>query len=474
MREESKEKLVVVGCGAAGLAALVSAAESASGTPLEIVGLEASDYANWGGTSRWSGFHLRMTDVDQIVPNFVEEFVKRSEGKTDEAVVRALAEHSVETISWLASKGVEFRKKTENVAGGSTIQPKGYGIAVLNALRAEAERLGVKIQFRTRALRLEMGRDGSVQGIWARKEGSTKLAKIPCRAVILATGGFAGSHRLLSKYVGRWASSLEVTAPGTKMCRGDGIQMALRVGAKPAGQYDSFQGKVVDARSKMYDPFLQILQFGIVVNQKGERFTDEGAPSGEISDFFNYFGKKIAREPGQKAFLILDQKIYSTLYSGVIAHQATLVTSDIPPISAQSFEELAEIINVPKKKLSKTVNAFNKAVVPGPEFNPAARDGRSTSGITPPKSNWAVALEHPPFICIPVKCSIQFTYGGVAIDPETHVLSKEGEPIPGLYAAGEMVGLHYHRYLPGAFAQNTLVFGKLAGKNAVEYIKTRQ
>ncbi|MGI0091393.1 MAG: FAD-binding protein [Nitrososphaerales archaeon] len=465
---------MIVGCGAAGLAALVGAAETAIslGMPLGIIALEASDPGNWGGTSRWSGFHLRMTETDQITPNFVEDFLKRSEGKTNESVVRTLAEKAPETIAWISSKGVEFKKKTENVAGGSTIQPKGYGLAVISALRAEAERLGARILFQTKAVRLALDGDGAISGVWVSGPRNAKQVKISCKSVILATGGFAGSPRLLSKYVGKWASTLSVTAPGTKMCNGDGIQMALNIGAKPSGQYDSFQGKPVDARSRMYDPFLQILHFGIVVNQKGERFIDEGAPSGEISDFFNYFGKSIARQPKQLAYLIMDQKLLSKLYSAPIPHQATLVMSDIPPIHAQSIEELAEIIRVPKKALVKTVSTFNNSATGTAEFNPLTKDGKSTSGVSPPKSNWAVAISRPPFICYPVKCSVQFTFGGLAIDPQARIISsRSGKAIPGLYAAGEIVGLHYNRYLPGAIALNTLVFGKLAGSNAIEYVQ---
>lgn len=458
----------------AGMAALLSAAETAksNASNLEIVALEASGADEWGGTSRWSGAHIRNLTSGSGT-DLMSDFKSRSGEKTNEALVSTLAENAEGTINWLASKGVEFEKKAANVATGTSLQPRGHGLAIISALRTAAEGLGVKILFGTRAVRLLQDKEGKINGILVRRSsGSGKTYTISCKSVILATGGFGGSHKLLSRYVGPWASKLDVTAPGTKYCQGDGIQMAVQIGAKRSGQYDTFQGKVVDARSRMYDPFLQIVHYGIVVNQKGERFVDEGAPSGEISDFFNYFIRSIGKQSKQIAYLIFNQKILSDLRNSQIPHQSSLIMSDIPPISAQTIDELAEVIRVPEKKLSRTLHAFNLAVDNTKQFDPTKNDGRSTSGISPSKSNWAVEISQPPFLCYPLKGTIQFTFGGITIDQKAEVVSSDSEkPIPGLYAAGEMIGLHYNRYIPGVLILNALVFGRLAGSNSVSYIK---
>jgi tricarballylate dehydrogenase len=464
----NRADIVVVGCGAAGTSALLSAVETSVtlGLHASIIGLEASNRENWGGSSRWTGAYLRMVAPDEISPNFVEDFIKVSSGKLDEDVIKTLAGGAAETVEWVRSKGVEFERRVANVASGSSIHPVGNGLAIISALRAEAEKKGAKILFETRAVRLTLTREGAIDAVWVHR--GRHLLKIRCKAVILASGGFAGSPTLLAQNVGKWASTLSVAAPGTKICKGDGIRMALAIGAKPSGQYDSFQAKVVDARSKMFDAYLQILQFGILVNQRAERFVEERETNdGEISDLFNHFGKRIAKQPGQIAYLILDQNMFSAIYNNPRPQQQSLVLSDIPPICAQSLDELAMIIKVPKKKLAKTVMEFNSRM--GQEVSDSSTtDFKSMTEIA---NSYRVAkIDRPPFICYSVRCAIQFTFGGISIDSQSHVVSESGKPIPGLYAAGEVVGLHYGRYLPGALVLSALVFGRKAGCNAVEYV----
>jgi tricarballylate dehydrogenase len=120
----------------------------------------------------------------------------------------------------------------------------------------------------------------------------------------------------------------------------------------------------------------------------------------------------------------------------------------------------------------KTIEEYNAAVQTDIPYNPTIKDGRNTVGITPPKSNWAELIDTPPYTGYAVTCGISFTFGGIKIDTRGRVVTNGQEPIPGLYAAGEMVGgLFYHNYPGGSGLSAGMVFGKLSGTSAGEDAK---
>ena len=135
---------------------------------------------------------------------------------------------------------------------------------------------------------------------------------------------------------------------------------------------------------------------------------------------------------------------------------------------ANTIEELGEALDIDTQGLVETVEGFNKAVQGG-EFDPTRLDGKGTAGISPPKSNWALPIDTPPYLGYAVTCGITFTFGGLRIDQQGQVLSTEGTPVRGLYAAGELVGgLFYHNYPGGAGLMAGSVFGRIAGASAAD------
>ena len=115
----------------------------------------------------------------------------------------------------------------------------------------------------------------------------------------------------------------------------------------------------------------------------------------------------------------------------------------------------------------KEYNADVKTDVP---FNPNGKDGLSTTGLALPKSNWANAIDTPPFEAYGVTCGITFTFGGLKITTRAQVVDVEEKPIPGLYAAGEMIGgIFYFNYPGGSGLTNGAVFGRVAGESAGQY-----
>jgi len=196
---------------------------------------------------------------------------------------------------------------------------------------------------------------------------------------------------------------------------------------------------------------------GIIVNAHGERFVDEGA------DFRNFtyakYGREILKQPHRAAFQIFDAKVTHLLRDEYRIAPATKA-------SAETIGELADKLGVDRPGLERTVAALNAAVQPGP-FGPSRLDGKRTEGIEPPKSNWALPLDTPPYVAYAVTCGITFTFGGLRIDREARVLDRRGRPIAGLYAAGELVGgLFWGNYAGGSGLMAGSVFGRIAGRNA--------
>ena len=198
-----------------------------------------------------------------------------------------------------------------------------------------------------------------------------------------------------------------------------------------------------------------------LVNASGKRFVDEGA------DFRNYtyakYGRIILEQPDQFAWQVFDQKVTHLLRDEYRIKQASKV-------SAPTLEQLVEKMEgVDKASFLAEIKQYNTSVNTETSFNPNIKDGRSTSGINIPKSNWANTISEGPFEAYHITCGITFTFGGLRIDPMTsQVISDDQEPIPGLYAAGELVGgVFYFNYPGGTGLMSGSVFGRQAGVNAV-------
>jgi tricarballylate dehydrogenase len=201
---------------------------------------------------------------------------------------------------------------------------------------------------------------------------------------------------------------------------------------------------------------------GIVVNLDGERFVDEGA------DYRNHtyakYGREIMKQKQRTAVQIFDAKTIDMVRDEYRIREVTKATAD-------TIEELARKLEIDPDGLARTVSAFNAACRPG-DYNPAILDGVGTQGITPPKSNWALPIDRPPYTGFVVTCGITFTFGGLRIDDTAAVLDTTDARIPGLYAAGELVGgIFYGNYLGGAGLMSGAVFGRLAGRSAGQQVK---
>jgi tricarballylate dehydrogenase len=205
----------------------------------------------------------------------------------------------------------------------------------------------------------------------------------------------------------------------------------------------------------------QSYPLGIVVNNEARRFVDEGA------DFRNYtyakYGAEILHQPDAVAYQLFDAKTEPLL------RQDEYTAPGVSRFAAPTIRELAEKLSLNAAALEQTVAEFNAAIQPG-HFNPAIKDGKHTTGLSPAKSNWALPLDTPPFYGFAVTCGITFTFGGLRVDTEGRVLDRYHHAINGLYAAGELVGgLFYHNYPGGSGLMSGAVWGRRAGTSAASY-----
>jgi tricarballylate dehydrogenase len=291
--------------------------------------------------------------------------------------------------------------------------------------------------------------------------------------VILACGGFESNPELRTRFIGAGWDKARVR--GTPHNRGDGLEMALALGAKPHGFYGGCHATPMDLHTPDYGNldlphgerkhYRKICYFlGLMLNANGERFVDEG------KNFRNYtyaqFGRSIMEQPGHVAWQIFDAKVDHLLYSEYRFHDAHFVEAD-------TLDGLLDRLDgIDRAAARRTIADFNAAVDDAVPFDPTVKDGCGTKGLPLPKSNWAQAIETGPFKAYPVTGGITFTYGGVEVGEGGGVRREDGSEIPGLYACGEMVGgVFFNGYPGGSGLTSGVVFGRRAGYGAAAAVR---
>jgi tricarballylate dehydrogenase len=458
------QKLVIVGHGAAGLAAAVSAAEEARSRNLrlEITLLEKSSEGEAGGNTRWSPSYMRLAAPDRLAPGFEDDMHRASGGLADRSYFRTLAESAPATIGWLQTHGVAFDTPVYYLAAGPPrIQPIGGGRAIIDKLADAARMAGVKLRYDAPVTEL-LVRDRCVNGV--RIQSGDHVTTIDANAVVLASGGFQGNGAMMRAQFGPDADNIRLISPGTGFDTGDGIRMATDLGAEVSGDWNGMHIEPIDPRSPQSAPVVLVYPYGIVVDQNGRRFFDEGG--GLVHETWEAFARDIHfGRPKNVAYAILDSRLFD------IPGFERAIRSDVPPHQSETIEGLAALIGIPVPQLRQTIDAFNAAATgDAARFDATRCDGLAAgSELNPPKSNWARAIDKPPYLAYPLAGGLAYTFGGIATNEKAEVLGRDG-PIPGLYAAGETTG-HFHGTAPNAVSVlRALVFGKIAGRQAVDFL----
>ena len=477
--------VIVVGCGAAGLSAAVAAQQGGA----RVIVLERAPMDERGGNTRYTGSWLRMKSVDEVSDDFTEHFAINAGGYLDPSlvhetskdrdnwppnlramsfadpeVVATFAEEAQPTLRWLQGMGVRLEKL--EVPFLTRVQPRmaphGGGFALVEALATEFEKNGGTIHYNTAAQALIQNDDGAVVGVRATGPRNKPL-EYRGKAVILGCGGFEGNAEMMSRYLGPRSLYLRSMSKGCHYNKGEGIAMALAIGAAPCGDFGSFHASPMDPRSDRAGPSIYIYPQGILVNQNGQRFVDEGP--GSTDETYENVTREINAQPGGIAYAVLDTTLAK------VAHPESVVRSEVPPYQADTLAGLAAQLKIDADALAATVAAYNKACGTG-TYNEADMDGLCTRGISPRKSNWARPIAKPPYIAYPIISSIVLTFGGLKVTPEARVVNQQGDVIPGLYAAGETLGLYYRSYTGATSVLKGLVFGRIAGMDAAKALLT--
>jgi tricarballylate dehydrogenase len=281
---------------------------------------------------------------------------------------------------------------------------------------------------------------------------------------VLAAGGFQANTEWRTRYLGPGWELAKVR--GTRFNTGDAIRMALDIGAAAYGNWSGCHAVAWDRNAPEFGDLAVGDQFqkhsypwGIYLNAEGRRFVDEGA------DFRNYtyakYGRVILGQPQQFAWQIFDAKVKAQLRDEYRIKQVT------KRVGSTLEELLKNLEDTNAENALEEIRAYNKAVRADVPFNPNVKDGRRTENLEINKSNWANTIDTPPFEAYAVTCGITFTFGGLRINTDAQVINTDGEPIPGLYAAGELVGgIFWFNYPGGSGLTNGAVFGRIAGKSA--------
>ena len=481
MKPQLDADLIIVGCGVAGLSAAVSALERG----LSVINLERSGEEHFGGNSRWTEAYMRMKNDGEVSDDFEQHFADNAGWNLDPNALDALAgeaahrppyvkSHSLpdpdviatfaasvpSTLAWLKSMGLAFGPQPINLLTQNTtrIAAKGGGLALIEKLREKALALGGAIRYRTTATDLARTDDGGVCGVVVTGFDGVR-ATLHARNVVLASGGFQGNPEMMTRYIGAKSRHIRPVAIGGYYNKGEGIRMALAAGAAPAGEYGSYHAEPVDPRSRQAEAVVFIYPYGILVDKFACRFIDE-AP-GTVDAHYDNITRAMADLPDGICYVIFDAKVED------IARWKTSIRSDKPAISAPTLEGLAQQLGLPQAALQETVGAFNTACpLDAGEFTPFALDGRATRGLSIPKSHWSRAIDKAPFHAYPIIPTNCFTFGGLKVDSDARVIDQDGRVMPGLYAAGETMGIYHRVYTGATSVLRGLVFGRRAGLHA--------
>jgi tricarballylate dehydrogenase len=458
--------LVVVGQGAAGLSAALAAAQTARerGLPLNVTLVEKASAAEAGGNTRWTPAYMRMASPDRVEPGFVHDMLAATGFQGDETYFARLAADAPATIAWIRSNGVEFHQPVYYLAKGPPrIQPVGGGEAIHRELTRAAEAAGVMFRYSCAVEKLVADDAGALREVLV-APGDGGPAAIPADAVILACGGFQGDGAMMREHFGAGGEAMPLLAPRARFNTGDGIRQAMALGADMAGDWNGMHAEPVDPRSKNSAPVVLVYPYGIVVDETGRRFFDEGA--GLVHETWETFARHLHFGlPRRRAYAVLDRRLLD------VPEWQRATRSEVPPHRADTIDALAREIGVDAGNLAATVAAYNAACTGDPKIFDATRcDGLAASGaLQPPKSNWARAIVEPPFLAWPMIGAIAYTFGGLATNERAEVL-RDGRAIPGLYAAGEITG-HFHGTAPNAVSVlRAFVFGRIAGQQAAAYL----
>lgn len=450
--------VIVVGGGNAGLCAALTASRFVD----NVLVLESAPIDMRGGNTR----HTRNirhihADGDAVLTGSYtegelwEDLVKVSDEDIDEDIARMVIRESESVPGFMEEHGVYWQGSLKGTLHLSRTNRffLGGGKAMLNALYASAGRRKIDVRYETPVTDILVeGRRAS--GVVAVIDGEP--TEIPARSVVVASGGFEANKAWLRDNWGPAADRFVIR--GSPFNMGGPLKALLERSALSVGNPKGAHAISVDARAPDFDggivTRIDSVPLSIMVDKAGERFSDEGADLWPRR--YASWGHLIAAQDDQIAYSIFDSQVNNLFIPGLY-----------PPYQADTLDGLAQQAGLPLDALERTVRQFNASVPSDPPFDHGSLDGRSTTGLDIPKSNWALRIDTPPFYAYPLRCGITFTYLGVKVDAEAHLQTDQGR-VHNLFAAGEIMSGNVLTagYLAGFGLTIGAVFGRIAGSGA--------
>lgn len=453
--------IAIIGGGNAALCAAITAAEAGA----RVLILETAPKPYRGGNSRHTrNFRcMHHGPFGPLVDSYTEEeyladLMKVTGGKTDERLARLAIRTSQECLPWMEEHGVRFQPSLSGTLSLARTNAffLGGGKSLVNAYYRTAERLGVQVEYEAAVTHLDL-EGNRVTRIDYTQNGLTH--SITPKSVVVASGGFQADTDWLARAWGPAAKNFLIR--GTPYNRGVVLADLLKQGIEQVGDPTQCHAVAIDGRAPKFDSGivtrLDCVPFSIVVNKDAQRFYDEGEDVWPKR--YAIWGRLVAAQPDQVGYVIIDAKSLELFMPSVF-----------PPIKADTLEELADKMGLPADALMQTVSAFNNSCGDTSGFHPTELDGVTTTGLAPPKTNWARPITEAPFYGYSLRTGVTFTYLGLKVD-ERAQCAIAGRPVTNLWAAGEtMAGsILGQGYLAGFGMTIGTVFGRIAGKEAAAH-----
>ncbi len=456
--------VLVIGGGNAALSAAITAREQGASVML----LECAPKHFRGGNSRHTR-NMRLAHETHFEPytgaypekEMWDNYIKATGGSGNLELAKMVISGSASILEWMKDHGVRFQHALAGTLhlGRTNAWFLGGGKAMINTLYRCAEKLGVSIRYNAEVVGLDV-QGGRFHSASVLMDGETTI-KIRAKAVVVAAGGFQSNLEWLRKAWGAPADNFLIR--GTPYDTGTLLRILMDHGAKTIGDPTQAHMVPIDARSPKFDggivTRLDCVTLGIVVNKSGERFYDEGEDFWPMR--YAIWGRLIAQQKDQISYAFVDSKTIDRFMPSVF-----------PAIKGNTIAEVAAQFDLPVDKVEKTVAEYNQAVQPG-NFDHTIQDDCKTSGLTPPKTHWALRLDDPPFYGYPLRPGLTFTYFCLQVQEDTRIFMENGEPAENIFATGEIIGGNIlpKGYIGGIGLVIGNIFGRVAGKEATAFAK---
>lgn len=448
--EAQQADIVVIGAGGAGLTAAIQAVQDGA---TDVVVLEKMPITGGNTTRSTGGLNAAGTKyqeaegIEDSVELFVEDTMKGGKELNNKELVTKMAEDSAAAVDWVNEIGGDL--SVVGMFGGASVKrihrptdTSAVGPMLVKALNAKMAELNIPVLLETKAEKILVDDKGAVCGVTATDKDGNEMT-IDCTAVVLATGGFGANSDMVVKYKADLAGFGTTNHAGAT---GDGIAMAEELGAALVDIEQIQTHPTVNPETQtMYTEGVRG-NGAILVNKEGKRFVNELETRDVVS-------AAILEQTDKQCYLVFDQAVRESLAAIESYIKKGIVTE------ADTPEALGEAIGVDGAALAETLKAYAG-------YQAAGKDdefGRESMELPLDQPKYYAAL------CAP---AIHHTMGGVKINTATEVLKEDGTAIPGLFAAGEVTGgVHGANRLGGNAVTDIVVFGRIAGTAAEDYVE---